>query len=75
MAKKKTEEAPAPEESVVVTAAKALGAAAGKIAHAAGVTAATPPAKPKIPKLASKNKSRLPRRAKKKAQKAKTGTV
>jgi hypothetical protein len=65
MAKKSTtaEEAP---ESILVTAAKGLGTAAGKVAALAGVKAEpTPPAKPKIPKLASKNKSRLPRKKKK----------
>jgi hypothetical protein len=66
MAKKSTtpEEAP---ESVLVTAAKTLGTAAGKVAALAGV-AAEKPASPKkvvIPKLASKNKSRLPRKEKK----------
>ena len=65
MAKKSTtpEETP---ESILVTAAKGLGAAAGKVAALAGVKAEpTPPAHPKIPKLASKNKSRLPRKQKK----------
>jgi len=68
MAKKKTEDLAAPEESTIVAAAKAVGAAAGKVAHAAGISAPAAPAKPKIPKLAPKNKSRLPRREKKKAQ-------
>lgn len=71
MAKKKnTEEAP---EGILETAAKTLGTAAGKIAAAVGVTAdkkATPPSKIKIPKLASKNKSRLPRKQKKALKKA-----
>jgi hypothetical protein len=71
MAKKKTEDVAAPEESAIVTAAKAIGAAAGKIAHVAGVSTPTPPAEPKKAKLAPKNKSRLPRREKKKAQKNK----
>ena len=34
------------------------------------VKAPTPPAKPKIPKLAAKNKSRLPRKQKKALKKA-----
>ena len=68
MAKKKTtEEAP---EGILETAAKTLGTAAGKIAAAVGVKAPTPPAKPKVPKLASKNKSRLPRKQKKALKKA-----
>ena len=54
-------------ESALVTAAKAIGEAAGKIATAVGVTK---PAKPKVPKLAKKNKPRLPRRRKKAAKKA-----
>lgn len=73
MAKKKKEESPEAADSVLVTAAKGIGTAAGKIAAAAGVTEkpATPP-KPKVPKLAPKNKSRLPRRQKKaQAKKAK----
>ncbi|HEY1495478.1 MAG TPA: hypothetical protein VGF49_13090 [Candidatus Solibacter sp.] len=68
MAKKKTtEEAP---EGILETAAKTLGTAAGKIAAAVGVTADKKPAKVKIPKLASKNKSRLPRKQKKALKKA-----
>jgi hypothetical protein len=77
MAKKKTtpEEAP---EGVLVSAAKGLGSAAGKIASLAGAKgeaaaegapARKPPA-PKIPKLASKNKTRLPRKQKKALKKA-----
>jgi hypothetical protein len=62
------------EDSAIVSAAKAIGEAAGKVAVLAGVTA--PPPEPKkslkikIPKLAAKNKSRLPRRQKKANQKA-----
>jgi hypothetical protein len=67
MAKKK--EAQEQPEGALVEAAKSIGEAAGKIAVAVGVTPSTPPAKPKIPKLAKKNKSRLPRRQKKAAQK------
>jgi hypothetical protein len=74
MAKKKKEESPEAADSVLVSAAKGIGTAAGKVAAAVGVTAdkpATPP-KPKVPKLAPKNKSRLPRRQKKaQAKKAK----
>lgn len=64
MAKKKTEE---PSDGVLVTAAKAIGEAAGKIAAAVGVTG---PVKPKVPKLAKKHKTRLPRKQKKAAKKA-----
>jgi hypothetical protein len=65
MAKKKETQAAA--DGVLVATAKTIGAAAGKIAAAVGVTA---PAKPKVPKLADRQKSRLPRRQKKAAQKA-----
>jgi hypothetical protein len=65
MAKKtKTQESP---DSVLVTAAKTIGAAAGKLAASVGVTT---PAKPKVPKLAKKHKQRLPRKQKKAAKKA-----
>ena len=80
MAKKKDAQE-APEEGVLVAAAKKIGKAAGKVAAVAGVTAeepteAAPPApKPqtksvKVPKLAKKDKSRLPRKEKKAQQKA-----
>jgi hypothetical protein len=65
MAKKKeTQES---SDGVLVTAAKTIGAAAGTIAAAVGVTT---PAKMKVPKLVKKNKSRLPRKQKKAAKKA-----
>jgi hypothetical protein len=54
-------------ESVIVSAAKAIGSTAGKIAAMAG--AHTTPPRPKIGKLAAKNKSRLPRKQKKAQQK------
>ena len=61
MAKKsKTEDTP------LVTAAKAIGSAAGKIASLAHVSAPAP----KKGKLVKKTKSRLPRRQKKARQKA-----
>jgi hypothetical protein len=71
MAKKKDT-----EDSAVVSAAKAIGSAAGKIASMVGAGPDTPP-KPKVGKLAKKNKSRLPRREKKAAKKAaaKRGSV
>jgi hypothetical protein len=69
-----------PEEStdsIITTAAKKLGKAAGKVAAAVGATPETsgteaPPAKQpstKVPKLEKKNKNRLPRREKKARQK------
>jgi hypothetical protein len=67
MAKKKE----TPEDGVLIAAAKTIGAAAGTIAVAVGMTA---PQKPKVPKLVDKNKSRLPRRQKKAAKKAAMGT-
>jgi hypothetical protein len=69
MAKKSTNPAEEAPESLVVTAAKGIGAAAGKVAALAGVKPDTPPSKPKVPKLAAKNKSRLPRKEKKAARK------
>ena len=63
-------------DSALTTAAKAIGAAAGKIAVATGIaepaqarpqTKSTKPKK--LPKLQSKNKSRLPRKQKKAMQK------
>jgi hypothetical protein len=64
--KKEAQESP---EGVLVTAAKSIGAAAGTIAAAVGITA---PQKPKATKLLNKNKSRLPRRQKKAAKKVAT---
>ena len=63
---KTTEEAP---EGVLVKAAKEIGAAVGKVAALAGAKPEKPP-KVKIPKLAKKNKSRLPRKEKKARKKA-----
>lgn len=67
MAKK--EETQKPPDGVLVAAAKSIGTAAGTIAAAVGIGA---PQKMKVPKLANRNKSRLPRRQKKMAQKAAT---
>jgi len=83
MPKKKTaEEAPA-EDSALVSAAKSIGAAAGKVASAIGVKP-EPHATPKTirrGKPVKKNKPRLPRKQKKalkkaaeKAEKARTGS-
>jgi hypothetical protein len=60
---------PEAEDSLLVSAAKTIGATAGKIAALAGAQPARPP-KPKKPKLAKKNKSRMPRKQKKVLQKA-----
>ena len=61
------------EDSIVVTAAKAIGTAAGKVAALATTALENLPAKSqKIGKLPKKNKSRLPRRQKKAKQKAAT---
>src|SRR4051812_5140987 len=79
---KKNDNQEKPAEGVLVAAAKKLGKAAGKVAAVAGAGAdapaeeAAPPApKPqtksvKVPKLAKKDKSRLPRKEKKAQQKA-----
>jgi hypothetical protein len=64
---KETQESP---DGALVTAAKTIGAAAGKIAAAVGVATPEKLAKPKVPKLAKKNKARLPRRQKKAARKS-----
>jgi hypothetical protein len=69
--KKKTE--PEAEEGALVSAAKAIGAAAGKVAAMAGAALepkVPSPPKVKIPKLQPKNKTRMPRRQKKALQKA-----
>jgi hypothetical protein len=76
MAKKKESKEGSPEgtsvtevspEGTLVKAAKTIGEAAGKLATAVGVAK---PAKLRVPKLAKKNKPRLPRRQKKAAKKA-----
>ena len=58
--------------SALVSAAEAVGAAVGKVAALVGVgdKPAAPPKSVKIPKLAKKSKSRLPRKQKKAQQKA-----
>jgi hypothetical protein len=56
------------DEPILVTAAKAIGKTAGKIAAAVGVH--EPAKSQKIAKLPKKNKSRLPRRQKKAQKKA-----
>jgi hypothetical protein len=72
MPKKKSEESgPSEEPGLLVSTAKALGTAAGKIAAMVGATpegtSAKQSAKGRLPK---KNKSRLPRRQKKAQRKA-----
>lgn len=66
MPRKKVE--PPAEDTMLVSAAKAIGSAAGKVAHLAGVEPAPP--KHKVGKLQPKNKKRLPRKAKKAQKKA-----
>lgn len=70
MAKKKTTETP--DEGVLVSAAKAIGKAAGQMAKAVGVAPEAPEPKKsqKVPKFAKKDKHRLPRREKKALQKS-----
>jgi hypothetical protein len=68
---KKKETAENPENNMLVSAAKAIGTAAGKIAKLAGVAPEGAPAKSqKIPKLTKKSKNKLPRREKNAAQKS-----
>jgi hypothetical protein len=68
MAKKKdTEEQPA--EGALASAAKTIGAVAGKIVAAVGGTGGQTKSS-KIPKLAKKNKPHLPRKQKKAQKKA-----
>jgi hypothetical protein len=56
------------EESILVTAAKAIGTAAGKVARLAGAAPDAGAAKSKkIPKLVKKTKNKLPRKEKKAA--------
>jgi hypothetical protein len=70
MAKKTEPQEPkAAEGGILADAAKAIGHAAGKLAHLAGVTS-QPPASPPKGKLQKKNKSRLPRRQKKALKKS-----
>jgi hypothetical protein len=58
------------EESILVSAAKAIGTAAGKVARLAGAAPEAGAAKSKkIAKLVKKTKSKLPRKEKKAAQK------
>jgi hypothetical protein len=72
MAKKNEPKEESPD-SALVAAAKTIGSTAGKIAAAVGVTVkernTTAPAKLKAKQLVKKNKSRLPRREKKAANK------
>jgi hypothetical protein len=60
------------EEPVLVSVAKTLGTAAGKIAALAGVTSDTPPkaTSEKKGKFVAKNAPRLPRKLKKAKKKA-----
>jgi hypothetical protein len=58
--------------NALASVAEAVGAAVGKVAALVGVAGdkpKTPPKSVKIPKLAKKNKSRVPRKEKKTRQK------
>jgi hypothetical protein len=68
---KKKETIETPDESILVTAAKAIGTAAGKVARLAGATGdiSAPAKSQKTPKLSKKSNQKLPRRQKKAAQK------
>ena len=57
------------KDGALTEAAEAIGTAVGKVAAAVGIKN-TPPAKPKIAKLAKSGKSRLPRKLKKAQKKA-----
>ena len=67
MAKKKDPQAES-GEGVLASVAKTIGKAAGTVAAAVGATPKTPSSK--VPKLAKKNKTHLPRRLKKAQRKA-----
>jgi hypothetical protein len=69
---KPKKEAPPVEDSTLVSVAKTIGAAAGKLAVQVGIEKT--PSK-KIPKLAPKNKKRVPRRKKKALQKTTASRV
>jgi hypothetical protein len=69
-APEKAGQEPAPGgEEMLQKAAKAIGSAIGTIAAKTGIAHAEPQQSKKIPKLAKKNKPRLPRKAKKQAKK------
>jgi len=67
---------PETEDSIIVSAAKAIGSAAGKIASLAGAPPAPQPVAKsrKVGKLPKKQGQRLPRRQKKAQQKAARST-
>ncbi len=69
---KAKDQAPKKEQKgALETAAEAIGSTLGAIAVKTGIVHPEPtPAKAKIPKLAKKNKKRLPRKEKKRARKA-----
>src|SRR5277367_2915775 len=61
------------EKGLLETAAEAIGSTLGTIAVITGQAHPEPKVSQKIPKLVKKNKSRLPRKEKKKARKASGG--
>jgi hypothetical protein len=71
---KEPEDKPEPkkdEKGLLETAAEAIGSTIGAIAVKTGIVHPEPRVSQKIPKLVKKNKSRLPRKEKKRARKAK----
>jgi hypothetical protein len=75
-AKKPKAKEPEAPDSTLVSVAKAIGHAAGELALKTGIEKApTPTPSSKIPKLAPKNKKRLPRREKKALQKSTASRV
>lgn len=72
---KAKEAAPKSEEKgTLETVAEAIGSTLGTIAVKTGLAHAEPRISQKIPKLAKKNKSRLPRKEKKRARKIRGGS-
>jgi hypothetical protein len=69
MAEKKKAEKKEKDGNALQAVAEAVGAAVGKVAALVGDKPKTPPKSVKIPKLAKKNKSRVPRKQKKAQQK------
>ncbi len=69
---KKKETTEISTEGILVTAAKAIGTVAGKVAKLAGVESEPrePAVSQKVPKLSKKSKGKLPRREKKAAKKS-----
>ena len=67
---KKQDQQEEPADSALVTAAKTIGKAAGKIVSAVSGVKSNETPRPRKGKPVKKNKTRLPRKAKKEAKKA-----